>query len=1697
LEARNRSAIADRGYGGSVKIRFLGPLEVSDGQRVIPLGGRRQRLVLAHLLVRVGQVVPVEVLIDEVWGSEPPRAARASLQSYVSNLRRALGHDRIASHGQGYRLVAGSAEVDALRVAELADEGRRLLTTDPTAASEVLSEALSMWRGAPFADLADGPSLRAEVARLEELRLTIVEDRIDAELRLGHDREVVGELEELTAANPLRERSWCALMLALYRSGRQGEALAAYDRARRLLADELGIAPSSALQRLHEQVLRQDPALEPNARTLKGYQLLEPIGRGRFGVVHRAIQPSVDREVAVKVVPAERANDPAFVRRFFSEAQAVARLEHPHVVPLYDYWREPDGAYLVMRLLRGGTLRERLERDDPLDRRLATRIGDQIAEALAAAHRRGVIHRQVDVDHVLLDEQGNAFLAGFGLTRPPDTPHGDGEVSDAGTGTDLAARDARALALLLARLTDGSPGPLAGVIARASSADAEQQYPDAVALYEDLVRARIGDGATPAPVSSPPVPTRPPNPYKGLRAFTEADVPDFFGREALTARLLSRLREGGPCGRFLAVVGPSGSGKSSVLRAGMIPAVRAGALPGSEGWFIALMTPADDPFRELATALGHVAVEPTDAADVQLEDGRDGLSRALRAVLPDHEGELLLVIDQFEELFTLVEDEELRRRFVATVVDAATRPEQRVRVVVALRADLYDRPLRYPALAELVRARTEAVVPLSPEELDRAVRLPAERVGVCVEPALIAEVVRDVADRPGVLPLLQYALTEQFDRADGDGLTAATYAAIGGVAGALARRAEEVHAGLSTAAQLATRQLFLRLVSLGGEGVDDTRRRVPRSELESLAVDPVPMTSAIEAFGAARLLTFDRHPDTREATVEVAHESLLRVWDRLRSWTDAARDDLRAERRVAAATRDWLAADREPSFLLTGVRLEQVEAWRARSALATTPEEREYLEASVAERDRAQAEEDERLARERRFERSSYRRLRALVAVLLVAALIAGGLTVFGFTQRDRARLEAARAEYEITIAQARELAATAVANLEVDPERSMLLALEAIDRTRSVDGTVLPEAEEALHRAVGTSRIVLRVPGIGGTLSWSPDGDVFVTEGPEDRGVVDIRDATTGGSVRRWIGHDADINDVAFSPDGTVLATGGDDGAVRTWDPTTGEMLLEVRGDGAAWHPSWNPDGSVVAVVWTEEQRVALVDSATGGSVRDLDGLDDPWAISFSTDGQLLGVSDWRTGVRIFDTSTGEEVTKLDGHTEVHEVVWSPDGRWIATGSADTTVRIWDARTYEPRFTLHGHTDSVNGIAWSADSRRLLSGSSDGSATVWDVSSTGAREAVTFSTSDRRGILGVAFAPDGDRAMVSELQGGAVLVFDLSLGGDGEVATFPAEEDADNVGAFVGDGDLLAATAEEPGTAAVWDVPSGEPRHALGPHDDTVTAVAVAPSSNLVTTAGGTTVITSTRDDGEVRSTLTTDTPVDDVAWSPDGSTLAIASEDAPVQLVDRRGDDVAAIPWGEGHAARRVTFSPDGRFLGAVRSPTSRADPDAPMVRIWDASGDEVVATLPAQAADLAFDPTGDTVATAGPSGVIELWDVATGRLLDTLAGHRGAATSLAFSPDGSRLVSGGSDATVRLWDLEAGVRREVTLRGHGSPVTSVAFDPDGRRVASAEAAGVVRVWAVDLDDLIDVARAELTRSLTDEECRRFLHRSRCRDG
>jgi WD40 repeat protein/class 3 adenylate cyclase len=1179
-----------------------------------------------------------------------------------------------------------------------------------------------------------------------------------------------------------------------------------------------------------------------------------------------------------------------------------------------------------------------------------------------------------------------------------------------------------------------------------------------------------------------------PNPYKGLRPFEEGDAADFFGREELTRQLVERLGET----RFLAVIGPSGSGKSSVVRAGLIPALRDGGLPGSETWPIVEMLPGPHPLEELEAALLRVAVNPPGSLLEQLGGDDRGLIRAVKRVLPAGRSELVLLIDQFEEVFTLVEDESVRTHFLESLEAAATDPQARLRVVITLRADFYDRPLLYRGFAELLRSRVEVVVPLSPEELERTIAEPARRVDVRLEQGLVAHMLADVADEPGGLPLLEYALTELFDRREDDVLTVEGYRAIGGVSGALGRRAEELHAELDDAGREAVRQLVLRLVSLG-EGTEDTRRPVPRSEIASLEVDQQAMAAVLNAFGASRLLSFDRDSRSGAPTIEVAHEALLTAWGRLRGWIDEAREDVRTERRLAVATAEWEESERDPSFLATGSRLEQFQAWRQSGRISTTPDERDFLEASLEERKRHQAEVEAQEARERELERRSIRRLRALVAVLAATALVAAGLTVFAFIERGRADRERARAEQEERVAIARELAAASAANLEADPERSILLALEAVRRTRSVDGSVLPEVEQALHNAVQASRIVMTVPGIGGDVDWSVDG-LFVTEGPEETGLVDIRDAETGKRVRAFTGHKVDINSVAFSADGSKLATTGDDGRLRVWDPKTGRRLGDFHGKSDfAVGAAFSPDGSLVAAGWLRENLVRVWDVRTGRLVRAIQAPASPFAVSFSPDGKRLaigGVDEPVAGV--FDVRSGRRELSLKGHDGgIYDIDWSPDGRSIATTSNDSTGRIWDAASGRIRFVLFGPPGALNHADWSPDSGRLVIGYGDGTARLWEIAEGGAREEFALSSQvNRSGVWGVAFSPDGRRVITGSLDIGATQVWDVVDTGDAEWANLPALEEGLNNVAFLPDGQLV--TTARDGSLAIWNSDYSKPTQIIRPErpfapffDD----IEVSSDGELIAAAIAGRVTVWNAATGDEAFAVPEGGGIGQLSWSPDGHLLALGRfDDQLVQLVDRSGNEVAQLHAEPGFGILLEEFSPDGRLLATTAAENGRPNPTTEHVSLWDWERGTIRSTIKTGVGDVAFDPGGGLLAVANPTGG-EIWNTETGKRVRTLTGGTGGLRDIAYSPDGAQIAAVAVDSTVRVWDAGSGVQRLV-LGGHGNTLVAVAFSPDGSRLASAGFESTVRVWALKLDDLIEIAQDQVTRELTDEECRQYLH-------
>jgi DNA-binding SARP family transcriptional activator len=846
-----------------VDFRILGPLEVDGEGTLIPLGGRRQRTVLATLLVHANETVSTDRLIDDVWGEDPPETARRSLQAYVSRLRGLIGEERISAIAPGYRLQLDPSEADWERFARQVRVGKETLSSDPKRAAGLLRGALRIWRGAPFADLADEQCLQPVIARLEDQRLAALEERIEADLQSGHHGTLVGELESLIGRHPLRERLRGQLMVALYRSGRQAEALRAYQQARTYLGEELGVDPSPELQRLEEMILDQDSDL---------------------------------------------------------------------------------------------------------------------------------------------DLSGEVPVA--------ETPVGD-------------------------------------------------------------------------------------NPYKGLRAFGEADAGVFYGREHLIQVLVDRVSEE----RFLGVIGPSGSGKSSVVRAGLIPALRSGALSGSDHWYFATMVPGAHPFEELEAALIHGCAPSTGSLREQFRGDHLDLLRAVLRVSEDEE--VVLVIDQFEELFLLVDSEAERQRFIRNLAEALEDPHTRLRVVVTMRADFYDLPLRYPQLAGWIGDHQVTVPPLGPAELERAAVRPAAVAGVGFELDLAAELVSAVSDQPGALPLFQYTLTELFDRRDGSTLTLDTYSTFGGLNGSLRNRAEELFLSLSRDQQATARQLFLRLVNLG-EGTEQTRRRLPVDQLADLDRGSTEMVAAVlDHFGAHRLLSFDRDRATGARTVEPAHEALLSEWPRLAIWINESREELRLQRALASEAAEWEAADRNQDYLLTGSRLALFEQWSIETDLHLMPTEQAFLKAGIDQGTAREAAETIRRAREIELERRSISRLHRLVAVLAIAVLVAAGLATIAIyqgreadrlateeqAQRVLAEEEKAAAELNAARVRAAELTAASVASLIEDPQLSLLLALHAVDIMTILEEPVPVDTVAALHWAIQASRIPYPPDAGPGAAISGPNG--------------------------------------------------------------------------------------------------------------------------------------------------------------------------------------------------------------------------------------------------------------------------------------------------------------------------------------------------------------------------------------------------------------------------------------------------------------------------------------------------------------------------------------------------------------------------------------------------------------------------------
>ncbi len=1246
-----------------MRILLLGPVTAVDQNGCeVRLGGPQQRRLVAALAADLGRPLSPDRLVDILWGDSAPSDASSTLQTYVSRLRREVGRDAVVSSDAGYAFDKYLVDTDAAAFDQIIG---RAHSADPATALALLDECLALWRGPALGGLAEEWWARPVAERLTDGHLSALGERVELLLALDRVSEAVTDSELLVAADPLRESFVRQRMVALHRAGRSADALRAAAAFRHRLVSQAGLDASPALATLEAQVMEHDPDLATQLpRWLRGYQIGPLIAEGAHGAVYAATQPSLHREVAMKVVRAERADDPDFVRRFEAEAQLIARLEHPCIVPLYDYWREPGGAFLVFRYLGGGSLQQRLATGQVTLEDVDVLVG-RIGSALAVAHRSGVAHCDVRAVNILYDQDGFPYLADFGIAL-------EGVDAEAMSSDVVAFADLVGAVLERVSTNHEDLSATRSLLRRASTGE--------VATVGELVTEwRTSRGAS---VAATPSPERararrrtsepPANPYRGLHAFTEADRDAFFGREATIDALTEAMLERD----FVCVVGPSGAGKSSLVHAGLVPRMR------EQGYLVTTMTPGMRPLWSLTNALRRIAT-----ADQSRASGDDP-----ETLLHDIavRGPVLLVVDQLEELWTVavVDDQ---RAFIDLVCAELCAPRAHLSIATTVRADFYDRPLADVHLGPLCRESTMPLAPLDAAELERAIAGPLVGTGVWVEDGLAATIVADVAARSGALPLMEFTLANLFDRREGDMLTNRAYADLGGIAGAIATQAEGIYQELSPTDQEHLRRLLSSLVT-PGENTDDTRRRALMAEVPDVPVD------IVERLAHARLVTVDRDAATGEPTIEIAHEALLAHWPRLCSWIDADRTELLVHRTVREATAGWLHSGREPSHLFRGARLAGV-AGLDRSRL--TSDERAFVDASEAERDRALSVERRRL---RRTEI-----LLGATAVLLALALVAGGTAL---VQRSRARRNAVTASANAS--RADQSAARADQNA-ARADQSANDAQSAADTARSerVTADLRRVASDAPHVAQNQVDLGLllateaaqRLPGtetdgaLLATLQSDPTVDQIIDLGLDDgEHIVDISPVAAGmvlltspstavvvdtatGRVTgaRWALDS--IASAAISADGSEAATVTRSGRVERHDTRTGAFVgdpLQVAAEAVYHHAA--------PIAYVGEQlavgdgpRVEIYDKASSAPSTTIERAANVGLLAASPDAKRLVVADNfgtpTSSAMVLDLATGAQAP-LDDVPQL--AAFSANGTilYTSTGVIPISVTRYDAST-------------------------------------------------------------------------------------------------------------------------------------------------------------------------------------------------------------------------------------------------------------------------------------------------------------------------------------------------------------------------------------------------------------------------------------
>ena len=1113
------------------------------------------------------------------------------------------------------------------------------------------------------------------------------------------------------------------------------------------------------------------------------------------------------------------------------------------------------------------------------------------------------------------------------------------------------------------------------------------------------------------------------NPYLGLYAFEAEQEKYFCGREEAIRTLITYLTNS----RFLPVIGYSGSGKSSLIKAGLLPQLGRDRIPGSSQWSVEAFTPGKYPLGKLV----------------------DILARHREQNQP-----FVIFIDQFEEVFTLCEDESERKSFIRLIAEEMNAPERKSRMIIAIRGDFLIRCADYSDVLNLINhpPRTYIVKSLEIEELQEAIEKPAELHGVKFERRLVSQIAQDVVGQPGALPLLQYALKELWrvciekPESPEPLLTKKGYEEIGGVQGALENRANVIYESFRDGDKVFVRKLFMELVQLGEEQ-KVTRRRVDWERLGAIAdsAEQLERVIGLLAGSQQRLIIVD------ENSVEVAHEALLSQWKLLSGWIEEDRENIRISRRLEIACREWEETfGKSDEALLTGARLLEVEEWEKRVQPKLTGDEKDFLGKSVGRR-----------KREEQAELEQQRQLRELA--------------------EDKAKAEAARAEEEeakTTAQRERAIAAEDKVNAEaarvreteakvrVQKQRTRLAiaSLIAVTGLTILTGTAWISAERgqiiALSQA-SEARFILNRDSLdplvealkAGTrlkqIDWVPGNKEVRQQVMETltQAVYWVRERD------RLQAHNNVVQSVSFSPDGKMLASAGYDNTVKLWN-LEGNLKkpISLPHNQPVFSVSFSPDSKTIASAsFDKTVKLWNRDGTPKGSP--LLHSNRVYAVAFNPKGDKIATGDRNGTVTIWDLKEKKKTNFKAHNGLVYSLSFSPDGSLLSTGSSDNTAKLW---TLEPKLKntkVLQHGDVVSSVSFSSNGE-IASASLDGTVKLWKTDGSSIRE-----LNGESGLTSVSFSPDGKIISAGRLDG-KVQLWDAN---GKEIEILESHTDRVNSVSFSHDGKTLASASNDQ-TVKVWQIQLPLLTH-LKAHDSRVMDVSFSPDGKIFASASEDATIKLWDISGNFQQSLKGHRLlVDSVSFSPNSEKIASTSRDDTVKIWTRQGKGYKQEKPDQNFTRlssigdSSVSFSPNSK------NPTIAVADTQGIVWFMDTNRKLKHPPFPAHKSPIlrvSLSPDGKSVATASEDGTAKMWNL-DGKLQYTLPGHTSGVEDVSFSRDGNRIATASKDNTVKLWDRNGNLLK--TLTGHSAAVISVSFSPDGDAIATASEDRTIKLWNLD---------------------------------